>query len=244
MINYLHILSTKNNQNQGAGGVHTKDQKSQVSGAGQDPGKEAVTNVDGATPHANPSADIHVIPDIVHAGGAINEGAIMGEQEHGDWLVVTRKKKAKPKSQQTFKVHDKGRINPSVLGPQNKGVSDKVGPKKDSAVEQASNVLKRGPGKRSRQEGKHDTPIHILLRNAGLNLTSAGDTNKATKPFVFQKGNFESGPPNLFKDPLCVVEANMVSFKGGVNVHDMDMVPETQFPVDPGERLEGEGHAC
>ncbi|KAK7245075.1 hypothetical protein RIF29_39907 [Crotalaria pallida] len=112
------------------------------------------------------------------------------------------------------------------------GKNGTVGPPADNIVKPVDNVVKRGPFKRSRMEGKHATPTHILLRNAGIKgICNEGSSGFKHLPntVTFQAGNFGATTPRLFKDTQVHME------DGGHNSQEMELVPETQLVFDPGQ---------
>ncbi|KAK7274852.1 hypothetical protein RIF29_15951 [Crotalaria pallida] len=185
--------------------------------------------------HANPNGQIQKDSFPAHLAGTKSDIALVGEQTHGDWLVVTRKKRNKPKNQRVVKANDKDRISstPTVA---RANVKDHVmRPVEGKVTQQVDNVIKRGTGKRSRQEGKHATPTHILLRNAGVKDLSK-ESHSPFKDFI-QQGNFGASVPNLFKDVEGMPPPGGKVDKDKANTESlsMDYVPETQFVFDPGQ---------
>ncbi|KAK7281296.1 hypothetical protein RIF29_09136 [Crotalaria pallida] len=159
------------------------------------------------------------------------------EQTHGEWLVVTRKKRSKPKNQRGVIANDKDRGRPSNIETRAKSVTLAEGADVEKS---ADNVFIRSSGKRSRQEGKHATPTHVLLRNAGfkdVNKEGESTSKQAPRGFFIQPGNFGAAVPNLKKDmevmpSILEEDAGVNSFKATLS---MDFVPETQFAFDPGQ---------
>ncbi|KAK7269022.1 hypothetical protein RIF29_21737 [Crotalaria pallida] len=170
-------------------------------------------------------------------GGLANFEAEIGEPTHGDWLVVTRRKRSKPKNPRAFKSNDMDKIQTNNTQSHARVLEARVvtGSVNEKITKQADVVVKRGPGKRSRMEGKHATPTHILLRNAGVKGLENGISPKPTqKSFSFQAGNFGATSPRLFKDTQ--VQASMLE-EDGLERRDVDVVPETQLVFDPGQIL-------
>ncbi|KAK7268979.1 hypothetical protein RIF29_21692 [Crotalaria pallida] len=171
--------------------------------------------------------------DLVEAGHHEN----CEESTHGDWLVVTRRKRNKPKNPRGIKSIDKDKFLNTVVEARDKISNHVGGPVIDKASPALNNAIKRGTGKRSRQEGKHATPTHILLRNAGIkDMTRGGASTTNSAPFKvsIQPGNFGLGEPTLKKD-FGLVQAPWKSDTFDKDGSCMDMVPETQFAFDPGQ---------
>ncbi|KAK7274294.1 hypothetical protein RIF29_15377 [Crotalaria pallida] len=103
------------------------------------------------------------------------EGAMIEEALHGEWFVVIRKKRIKPKNQRSS-VIDKDRINaPSHARGKEKNVH--VGPGEANEEQEADIVVKRGPGKRSRMEaGNFGTTTPRLFKDT--NTLSVEETNE------------------------------------------------------------------
>ncbi|KAK7290685.1 hypothetical protein RIF29_05281 [Crotalaria pallida] len=157
------------------------------------------------------------------------------EPTHGDWLVVTRKKRIKQKSQRPVKHNDKERENNAPSNTRAQDASDKVDHVQDAGAHKFDVAVKRGPGKRSRLEGKHSTPTHVLLRNAGVKGLDKAHTHTISNManyVTFQAGNFGVSTPRLFKDTQMQEGPGK---EGVVLNHDVDMVPETQLVFDPGQ---------
>ncbi|KAK7255918.1 hypothetical protein RIF29_29346 [Crotalaria pallida] len=183
---------------------------------------------------ANPSEpkEMESIPmDLV---GKDSAGADLEEPTHGEWLVVTRKKRNKPKNPRGPKPPDKDKI-PTSNEARVKESKHVAGPTVENNQVQLVNVIKRGHGKRSRQEGKHATPTHILLRNAGIkNMTNEASPplHGSPREFFIQPENFGGGEPKLKKDQGVGGER---LFNADNENLDMELVPETQFTFDPGQ---------
>ncbi|KAK7269302.1 hypothetical protein RIF29_22025 [Crotalaria pallida] len=98
-------------------------------------------------------------------------------------------------------------------------------------------IIKRGPDKRSRQESKHATPTHILLRNAevkGLCKDGATHIENTTQQVVIQPGNFGASVPQLVKGTTLRGSSD-VNAMHGWDKDGIEVVPETQFAIDPGQ---------
>ncbi|KAK7256812.1 hypothetical protein RIF29_30322 [Crotalaria pallida] len=98
-------------------------------------------------------------------------------------------------------------------------------------------IIKRGPGKRSRQEGKHATPTHNLLLNFGVKdlcKDSATHIENTTRQVVIQPGNFRASVPKLVKGTTLGGSSD-VNGVHGWEKNGMEVVPESQFAIDPGQ---------
>ncbi|KAK7251725.1 hypothetical protein RIF29_35168 [Crotalaria pallida] len=187
----------------------------------------------GDSVEANPN-DQNMVESIpANIGEKGIDGATIGEPTHGEWLVVTRKKRNKPKNSRPCKSNDKERVNSATAQARVHGARDDVGPAQDFAVQHVDNMVKCGPGKRSRMKGKHATPTHILLRNAGVkNIANEPTPKTLPKSVSFQAGNFGVTVPRLVKDTQMITPTWE---EGATNNSGMDFVPETQLVFDPGQ---------
>ncbi|KAK7259439.1 hypothetical protein RIF29_25046 [Crotalaria pallida] len=129
----------------------------------------------------------------------------IADQDHGEWLVVTRKKRPPPKNQQSTR--DIGK--PSVAGtgknshgPTNKSIN--VGPVEEVGPNVKSHAFKMDSGKRRRHD--KSTPTHVLLKNVGkevyINPMQTGTPNLSTGALLAPQGVFFSVPGFRKEDPV------------------------------------------
>ncbi|KAK7260017.1 hypothetical protein RIF29_25710 [Crotalaria pallida] len=154
------------------------------------------------------------------------------ELVHGEWLVVTRKKRNKAKNPRSLKSKEKEKTENQPLDTRVKGDKHVTRNDVDKMSSHVDNVIKRGPGKRSRQVGKHATPTHVLLRNAGVRGVNKDGPISSKSQLFIQPGNFGALEPTLKKDMDVMPSSWDKDAKG---MHDMELVPETQFTFDPGQ---------
>ncbi|KAK7256567.1 hypothetical protein RIF29_30021 [Crotalaria pallida] len=145
------------------------------------------------------------------------------------------------KNLRTFKANDEEKFNAGSSIAPAQGVTKNVGTNLEKPPSFIDRVIKRGPGKRSRQEGKHATPNYILLRNVGVkdfNKEGASHIESTARRVLIQPGNFGTNVPVLVKDTNKLtptgggVGGNVMQ---GWDNNEMVEVPETQFAIDPGQ---------
>ncbi|KAK7274313.1 hypothetical protein RIF29_15396 [Crotalaria pallida] len=141
------------------------------------------------------------------------------EDTHGDWLVVTRKKRTKPKNPRGLKSNDKDKMLTPFKEAREKVINHEVGPVEGKVVSHVDNVIKRGPG------------IKNVTNERGSSFKIPAEK------FVIQPGNFGPDQPTLKKDLASALhgfekDSNVASSSGEL---DMEMVPETQLVFDPGQ---------
>ncbi|KAK7273054.1 hypothetical protein RIF29_14100 [Crotalaria pallida] len=91
------------------------------------------------------------------------------ELDHGDWLVVTRRKRSPPKNPQLPHNNDKAAVaglSKNVSGPTTK--VSQHGPGNDVGPYIKNQTIRLDSGKRRRQD--KSTPTHVLLKNVGKDI--------------------------------------------------------------------------
>ncbi|KAK7268686.1 hypothetical protein RIF29_21392 [Crotalaria pallida] len=159
------------------------------------------------------------------------------ELDHGDWLVVTRRKRSSPKIPQPSNLNDKitiGGFSKSASGPVTKDVQS--GPRNVVGPTTKNQAIKLDSGKRRRQD--KSTPTHVLLKNAGkevyVNPINTGTPVLETGALLAPQA-ISSGVPFYKKEdpPSCSIHGTQFSSP----VHDsstpplepVDFVPDSQI---------------